>query len=805
MAFTANYPRRSYVGNQFYINGYGYAPATVYYDGIFHQFFCSQGQASDSMYYHPDYKIFFKVKEFEGQNKYKAGFWDFIRYRTSKNGDTYTPARIALTPTAGPNRGSQAGTETCACDPAIIKHGSYWYLYYTGAIDTLQTVVYVARATSLNGPFKRYGKQNGKIGWYHWPTTPLPILQSKNKVVGAYGLGQLSVVKRDGKFHFWFSYARDGKPQNFIHMTSTSPYENLQNANWTVISLDGKKDFQSVYRKDGSLDSSLISSSEINDFGEVRWNTKEKKFQLWMTSAFFQGPNGMNHYIVKYESKDGNEWTKTADKIGPYNFMHNVGVSGDENGHVNGRYIVTFAAPRNGLGTIDAVAAAFPPWNLYQVMFGGSQTSTIPSVSSKGDTIPIGYCSSNLEAIHGDYDGDGVTDLGVVDRKTSKWYVISSMTGKKGTLSVPWGFYWNGMSSKHKILSADYDGDGKDDLAIVDVANGLWYIISSRTGEFFKTVNGIQIWGWNYPNMNSSCIPLTGDYDGDGKADIGFVNPSTGKWYIKSSATGSNFANGWQWPGMTSAFIPVEGDYDGDGRTNRAIYNKSNGNWYIYSSQRDTANVLKDSTTLILHRSATALTSFWGRPWGGTGYTPAIGDFDGDGKDDRTLVSLSSHIWIHMDWYDNVRNVPISDMGSNSQFFVGDYDGDGISDEAIFNKSTCKFHIHSSRSKSMGVSATPIEHLYPFSLSQFLAKVAGNEQYGDMPKVVVPTDLKIHSEGLSVNVSGLKLGQKVSVFNMKGQSVFEQTAMTSEFNFTVPQMGSYVLKTDDQVMKFTVK
>ncbi|MBQ2559720.1 MAG: VCBS repeat-containing protein, partial [Fibrobacter sp.] len=741
MAFTATYTnaKRSYKGNMFHPEGYGYAPATVFYDGVFHQFFCSQGFGSDSMFYHPDYNIYFRVPKSKNEYKYTQGFWDFIRYRTSKNGETYTPARVALTPTAGPTRGSQAGTETCACDPAIIKHGDYWYLYYTGAVEGFETMVFVARSKSLNGPFKRYGQQNGVTGWYHWPTTPFPILAPRENVrIGAYGLGQLSVVKKDNKFHFWFQYTLNGKPEQIMHVVSSDPYSGLQAATWTPIKIDGKNQF------------------EVNDFGEVRWNDATGRFELWMTSEWFQKAGVRSNYIIKYESKDGNTWTKTADKIGPYNFMHNVGVSGDENGHVNGRYIVTFAAPSNGLGTSDAVAAANPPWNMYQVMIGGTQKSTIPSVSSSGYQFPVS--SRNLEAIHGDFDGDGITDLGVVNRDSSKWYVISSMTGKKGTESVRWGFKWKDISSNHKILSADYDGDGKDDIAIVDVANGSWSIRSSRTKNALITANGTRIYNWKYSNMNSSSIPLTGDYDGDGKADIGFVNPSSGKWYIKSSATGSNFADGWPWPGMTSAFIPVEGDYDGDGRTNRAIYNKSNGNWYIYSSQRDTANVLKDLTTLILHTSATAFTDFWGRPWGGTGYTPAIGDFDGDGKDDRTLVSLSSHIWIHMDWYDRARNVPISDMGSNSQFFVGDYDGDGISDEAIFNKSTRKFHIHSSRSKSMGVSATPIEHLYPFSSSQFLAKVAGNEQYGDMPKVVVPTDLKIHSEGLSVNVSGLKLG-----------------------------------------------
>lgn len=109
---------------------YAYAPATVYYDGVFHQFFCSPGLASDSTLLHPDPVGYFnKPVQNDTRDKYHIGFWDFLRYRTSKNGYNWTIPRLALTPTVTTSDQS----ETCTCDPAIIKHGSYWYLYYTGA------------------------------------------------------------------------------------------------------------------------------------------------------------------------------------------------------------------------------------------------------------------------------------------------------------------------------------------------------------------------------------------------------------------------------------------------------------------------------------------------------------------------------------------------------------------------------------------------------------------------------------------------------------------------------------------------
>ena len=66
-------------------------------------------------------------------------------------------------------------------------------------------------------------------------------------------------------------------------------------------------------------------------------------------------------------------------------------------------------------------------------------------------------------------------------------------------------------------------------------------------------------------------------------------------------------------------------------------------------------------------------------------------------------------------------------------------------------------------------------------------------------------DLKVTPSKSSIEVTGLMPGQKISVYNMKGQRVFEQQAMSSDMSFTVPTRGMYILRTQGRVINFMAK
>ena len=76
-------------------------------------------------------------------------------------------------------------------------------------------------------------------------------------------------------------------------------------------------------------------------------------------------------------------------------------------------------------------------------------------------------------------------------------------------------------------MPADFDGDGKTDMAVYRDGEATWYVMGSTDG--FRAVQ------FGSP----ADIPAPGDFDGDGKADLNVFRPSRGIWYRLNSSTGA--------------------------------------------------------------------------------------------------------------------------------------------------------------------------------------------------------------------------------------------------------------------------
>ncbi|HEY7224727.1 MAG TPA: VCBS repeat domain-containing M23 family metallopeptidase [Micromonosporaceae bacterium] len=110
-----------------------------------------------------------------------------------------------------------------------------------------------------------------------------------------------------------------------------------------------------------------------------------------------------------------------------------------------------------------------------------------------------------------DYDGDGLTDFAVWRPAESQWYVRYAATGKESgpiplaaqtlgtgaTTPAPDGTAAPGTPTALDATGAvpvvgDYDGDGRDDLAVWLPGDGRWIIRASSDGTVATLTNGVR-------------------------------------------------------------------------------------------------------------------------------------------------------------------------------------------------------------------------------------------------------------------------------------------------------------------------
>ncbi len=176
--------------------------------------------------------------------------------------------------------------------------------------------------------------------------------------------------------------------------------------------------------------------------------------------------------------------------------------------------------------------------------------------------------SGDVPQVSADYDGDGKADLAVYRGGASAgaqsfWYYRGSLNNPGGNITyVQWG--QNGDFP----APGDYDGDGKNDF-VVQRNNGggqarFWML---QTTAGFETV----VFG------TPTDVIVPGDYDGDGRTDIAVIRGSAGQinWFVRPSSTGVITGAPYAVFGLSATDFPTQGDYDGDGRTDPAIWRPS--------------------------------------------------------------------------------------------------------------------------------------------------------------------------------------------------------------------------------------
>ena len=312
--------------------------------------------------------------------------------------------------------------------------------------------------------------------------------------------------------------------------------------------------------------------------------------------------------------------------------------------------------------------------------------SEFPTIdaSTFGAKVDFTTAAGPLMSIPADIDGDGKTDLVVVNQTASSFSVFrnTSTTGTIDGSTYAAKVDFTTGTTPAGLAIADYDRNGVVDVAVTNSATDNVSVFRNTS-----TVGAISFAAKvDYATGTQPNIMIGSDMDEDGKVDMVTANNVSGDISVfrNTSTSGaidaSSFAAKVDFTAGTQPREVAVGDIDGDDQPDIVVGNASTNNISVFRNTSVPGGITTSSFAAKVDFAALI------QPEG-----LEIVDLDGDGKDDVALANFSSSM------ISVFRNTSVTgavtfaariDYTSGVQpqdIAIGDIDGDGKPDIAAGN------------------------------------------------------------------------------------------------------------------------
>ena len=299
-------------------------------------------------------------------------------------------------------------------------------------------------------------------------------------------------------------------------------------------------------------------------------------------------------------------------------------------------------------------------------------TVTDPGTLTATQTVGIDIVDPNannntIYPVMGDFNGDTLTDLGLFHSDTGLWETAISQAGTFMS-AVDWLTSF-GSGGAWSPVGGDFNADGKTDVGIYNSATGEFKPALSSGSGF--TAQGTWL---TFVGASASWQIFTGNFNADKFTDLGFYKKDTGEVKV-ALGNGSGFGAVSIWLNSAdTGYAAMSGDFNGDGLSDMGLFKKTAGEFKIYFSN---SKAFVDGGVWISGYA--------------TGRDPLLSDFNNDGLTDAGYWDNSSFAWNYAISTGSAfvnKGTWLNNYGSaiDESATTGDFNGDGITDRALFDK-----------------------------------------------------------------------------------------------------------------------